>query len=478
MILIAILLIPIVAAGLACAIPSNRWRPLLLPVVASTQLVLVILAAKEEPMSLAGGWIVLDPLAKPILLVVSVLFVCCSLYAPAYLKLRINRPNRVFCACLCLLMGMMSLVLVAHHLGLMWVAVEATTLASGPLLYFNQTPRSLEAAWKYLLICSVGIALALMGSFFLAYSSLKGGFASTLLFEDLIASAGSLSKPWLHAAFVTLVVGYGTKMGLAPMHTWKPDAYGEAPGIVGALLAGGLTNCGFIAILRFTMITQAAGDAELVSRTLIGMGLLSMAFAAVFMVRQKDFKRMLAYSSVEHMGILVLGIGIGGLAVFGSLLHLVNNVLAKGVLFLSSGNIHRGYGSKLTNDVTGALERLPVSASLFLAGFIAITGSPPFGPFVSEFTILKAAFESQRFLPAVLYLVLLLMVFIGMGSTVLAVVLGAPSSTPTTSYRDTPQTVLPILILFLLVLCLGVYIPPPLDEMLRAAAAYLERRAP
>jgi hydrogenase-4 component F len=261
------------------------------------------------------------------------------------------------------------------------------------------------------------------------------------------------------------------------MHTWKPDAYGEAPGIVGAVLAGGVTNCGFLAILRFTMITQAAGESVFVSRTLIAMGFVSMVFAAVFMVRQKDFKRMLAYSSVEHMGILILGIGIGGVGVFGSLLHLMNNALAKGVLFLSSGNIHRAYGSKLTDDVSGALARLPVSASLFLGGFIAITGSPPFGPFVSEFTILRAAFEGERFVPGALFLLLLLMVFIGMGTTVLAVVQGAPSpASSSTNYQDTPQTVLPILILFLLVLLLGVYLPPPLESMLRGAAAYLERK--
>jgi hydrogenase-4 component F len=474
MILALIILVPIAAAGIAYAVPSDRFRPWVLPAAAAAQLVLAARAIGLTPISAAEGWLVLDPLGAPILLCVSVLFLCVALYAPGYLRIRSNRPNRVFCACLLLLMSMMSLVLLAHHLGLMWVAVEATTLASGPLLYFNQTPRSLEAAWKYLLICSVGIALALMGSFFLAYASLKSGLSSTLLFDDLVASAGSLSKPWLHAAFVTLLVGYGTKMGLAPMHTWKPDAYGEAPGIVGALLAGGLTNCGFIAILRFTKIARAAGESEFVSRTLIAMGLLSMAFAAVFMVRQKDFKRMLAYSSVEHMGILVLGIGIGGLGAFGALLHLINNSLTKGVLFLSSGNIHRAFGSKLTDDVSGAIERLPASGALFLAGFIAITGSPPFGPFVSEFTILRAAFDMHRYVPAALFLALLLMIFIGMGSTVLAVVLGSPAAATPTAYRDVPQTVLPILVLFLLVLLLGVYIPPPLETMLRDAAAYVE----
>src|ERR1039457_1332859 len=175
--------------------------------------------------------------------------------------------------------------------------MEATTLATAPLLYFNHNARSLEATWKYLLIGSVGIALALLGSFFLAYSALKVGMESTLLFDQLIQEAPRLSPPWLHVAFVLLLIGYGTKMGLAPMHSWKPDAYGEAPGLVGALLAGGVTSCAFLAILRFFQICVAAHEAAFAREIMIFVGLLSMAVAAVFMVRQRDFKRMLAYSS-------------------------------------------------------------------------------------------------------------------------------------------------------------------------------------
>src|SRR5262249_24399551 len=270
---------------------------------------------------------------------------------PGYLSLRTERPNRIFCANLFAALATMTLVTLSPHPGLMWVAIEATTLVCAPFLYFNQNPRSLEATWKYLLIGSVGIALALFGSFFLAYASLKSGLESTLLFDQLVQVAPKLSPQWLHAAFVLLFIGYGTKMGLAPMHTWKPDAYGEAPGIVGTLLAGGVTSCAFLAILRVYQISRAGSEAEVARQIMIFMGLLSMAFAAVFLARQRDFKRMLAYSSVEHMGILVLGIGIGGLAVYGALLHLINNGLTKGVLFLSAGNIHRAYGSKVTDDV-------------------------------------------------------------------------------------------------------------------------------
>jgi hydrogenase-4 component F len=208
---------------------------------------------------------------------------------------------------------------------------------------------------------------------------------------------------------------------------------------------------------------------------MIFMGLLSMAVAAVFMARQRDFKRMLAYSSVEHMGILVLGIGIGGLAVYGALLHLINNGLTKGVLFLSAGNIHRAYGSKLTDTVRGAIQRVPLSGVLFLAGFLAITGSPPFGPFVSEFTIVNAAVGSGQFLAGGLFLLLLAIVFIGMGATVLAVVQGnPPPQQADNGYRDSFATGVPVLVFMALVLLLGLYVPTPLESLLREAAAFLE----
>jgi hydrogenase-4 component F len=474
-----LILFPLVMAAATFALPSDRWRPWLLPAGALGHLGLIAFAVFQSSggsaVSGLEGWLLLDALGKVILGFLSVLFFLCSLYAPGYLVLRADRPNRVFCANLFVVQAMMTLVTLSHHLGLMWVAMEATTLASAPLLYFNQNARSLEATWKYLLIGSVGIALALLGSFFLAYSAIKADLESTLLFDQLIQIAPKLSPQWLHAAFVLLFIGYGTKMGLAPMHTWKPDAYGEAPGIVGTLLAGGITSCAFLAILRIYQICRAGSEAEFAREIMIFFGLLSMAVAAVFMVRQRDFKRMLAYSSVEHMGILVLGIGIGGLAVYGALLHLINNGLTKGVLFLSAGNIHRAYGSKVTDNVRGALRRVPLSGALFLAGFLAITGSPPFAPFVSEFTIVNAAVGSGQFLVGGLFLLLLGIVFIGMGATVLAVVQGnAPEQTQPNGFRDSISTGVPILLFMALVLLLGLYVPPPLDSLLREAAALLE----
>ena len=356
-------------------------------------------------------WLALDSLGKIVLAVISVCFFRlrrCTRWAIPRSKEESRSSACSAPACLGFLASS-TLIALSHHVGLMWVALESTTLVSAPLIYFKRDALSLEATWKYLLLGSVGVALALLGSFFLAYAALHAGLHHiSFAFEDLMQSAPRLSKPWLHSAFVLLFIGYGTKMGLAPMHTWKPDAYGEAPGLVGSLLAGITTSCTFVAILRFHRILMAAGDGSFARRIMVIFGLGSIAVAAVFMVRQGDLKRALAYSSVEHVGILVLGVGIGGLGVVGALLHMINNALAKGVLFLSAGNIHRAYQSKSTRDVSGALERVPYSGVLLLAGFLAITGSPPFGPFRSELTIVRAAFDGVQVFTGALMHVLLI----------------------------------------------------------------------
>ena len=472
MLLLALIALPVLAAGVAAALPSDRWRPHVLPAAAAGHLVLTLGALSASKPSSLGGWLALDPPGRLVLLLLSVLFAICAIYAVGYLRYRRELSNRVFVPCLLLFLAMTTLVVCSQHLGLMWVAVEASTLATAPLIYFNRTPRSIEATWKYLLVGSVGIALALLGSFVLAYASL--GEDSSLLFGDLLGRADHMNRSWLRVAFVLLLVGYGTKMGLAPMHTWKPDAYGEAPGVVGALLAGGLTNCAFLALVRVFHVCQAAGEGAYTGRLLVFLGLLSIAVAAVFMVGQRDFKRMLAYSSIEHMGILVLGMGLGGAGIFASLLHMLNNGLTKGVLFLSAANIHRAFDSKSVQDVRGAMRRVPLSGTLFLFGFIAITGSPPFGPFVSEFLIVSRAFAADRFLVGGGVLLLLLVVFIGMGRTVLLMVQGLPSpEARRTSYQDGLLTGLPVAFSMALVLLLGLHIPLPLEVLLRDAAAYL-----
>jgi hydrogenase-4 component F len=361
----------------------------------------------------------------------------------------------------------------SRHLGLLWLALEATTLASAPLIYYNRNRLSIEATWKYLLVCSVGIALAMLGLLFVAYAALRGGAPVSLLLDDLLAAGPLLSRPWLNAGFVFLLVGFGTKMGLAPLHAWKPDAYGEAPGLVGALLAGGLTSLAFLAVLRGMQVMAAAGALPLARQALLCLGLLSLLLAALFMMRQTDLKRMLAYSSIEHMGLLAVGVGIGGLATFGALLHLVNNALAKGCLFLSAGNIHRAFASKRLSEVRGALTALPFSGTLFLCAFLAVTGSPPFGMFLSEFTILRGIFGAGQTWVGLTVVVLLATVFIGMAASVLAVSQGEPVGRDLT-FSDRFLLVVPPLVLLLGVLLLGLYLPEPLRLLLEQATALIE----
>mgnify|MGYP005810133543 CR=1 FL=1 len=467
-----LILAPLALAALAFADPSPTRRPRLLMAGGFLHLGGLAVLWLRPPAPALGGWLDLDPLAKVVLATTSTLFAVCAVYAQGYLARRAERDNRVFVGGLLVLLAAMTAVALSQHLGLLWVAIELTTLSTAPLIYFNKTARSLEAAWKYLLVCSLGIALALMGTFFLALAGGGEGGPRSLLIADLAGAGHALSSPWVRAGFVFLLVGYGTKMGLAPLHSWKPDAYGEAPGILGALLSGGVTSLAFVALARVVQVCTAAGEGAFARDALVGMGLLSMALAAVFMVGQRDFKRMLAYSSVEHMGILALGLGLGGSAASGAMFHSVGNGLTKGVLFLAAGNIHRSYGSKLVTDVRGAARRLPVSGPLFLAGFLAVTGSPPFSPFFSEFSILNGALGGGRFVVGGLFLAFLSVIFVGMGATVLRVVQGDPAGAPDVPRQgDTWLSAAPPLVLMALVLALGLYLPAGLRNLFDAAAA-------
>lgn len=476
--LTALLALPFGGALLAFCLPSDRLRPWLLPLCGSLHLLLTFLVIQAGPLSVANGWLGVDPLGRLVLLIVSLLFCACSFYALGYLRYRIAWGNRILVSCLLLFLSAISLAAIARHLGILWVAVETTTLASAPLIYYNRNRLSIEATWKYLLLGSVGIALAMLGILFVAYAALAGSGHVDLQLDSLFQGAAGYSRPWLRAGFVFLLVGFGTKVGFAPLHAWKPDAYGEAPGLVGALLAGGLTSAAFLALLRTLQIMDAGGEGLMAREAFLVMGLVSLAFAAVFVVRQPDFKRMLAYSSVEHMGILAIGVSIGGIASYGAMLHLMNNALTKGVLFLAAGNIHRRFGSKRVDNVRGAITLLPFSATLFLLGFLAITGSPPFAPFISEFTILQGIFGSRHYVTGGLFLFFLAVIFVGMGSTVMSVIFGDPPATPAkladANYRETFATTGAPLVLLIIILILGIYLPEPLRRMAQDAAALLE----
>ncbi len=471
--LILICLAPL-AAMCAALIPSNYWRPWLLPMVSIAHLALVLSLLAGYGNLPANSWLGIDPPGRVVLLVISVLFLLASFYLVDYLHYRADHANRVFCTCLLLFLGAMTLVICTDNLGLMWVAMESSTISSAPLIYFNRTQQSLEATWKYLLICSVGIALALLGSFFMAYAAVRQGLIPSLNIADLLRQAPLMDKTWMKAGFVLLLVGYGTKMGLAPMHAWLPDAHGESPAGVSALFSGALISSAFLMVVRSEHILQAAGEAAFASRLLIILGFLSMLVAAIFIIGQKDLKRMLAYSSVEHMGILALGLGLGGIALIGALLHVINSGLTKGSLFFSIGNMDRAFGGKNTSQVRGAMRRLPLSGTVFLLAFLAITGSPPFGPFVSEFMIIYGAFIAGHFLIGAGILSLMLVIFLGMGRIVLAAVFGRPPAAAARShYQDGWMTGVPVLAGLVLVLLLGLYLPEPLRILLYNAGHYL-----
>jgi len=478
---LGLVLVPLAGAGIAFLLRSNRLRTVLLTGIAVFHLVLVSSCWYQQSVSLLGGWLAVDALGRVFLTLVSVLFMCTVLYAVGYLRHEPRRSNRVFVTCLLGFLAAMSLVTLSQHLGLLWVAVEGTTLASAPLIYFHHSQRSLEATWKYLLICSVGIALALLGTFFVALAgSDHGGEQLPLLVGELLNHASRLHLPWLKGAFLFFLVGYGTKMGLAPFHTWLPDAHSEAPSPASALLSGALLNCAFLGILRLFQVCLAAGLASFVQELLVGFGLLSLFVAAVFVVGQSDYKRMLAYSSVEHMGILSLGVGLGGAGAYGAMLHAVNHSLTKALLFFVAGNILLAYGTKIAAEVKGVLHRLPISGVLLLGGFFAITGAPPFGIFLSEFTILNAAVNQGHPVVAVVYLVLLAVVFLGMGAIVLPMAQGQPAHLAaggSPAGRESRLLVGVPLVLLIAVLMLGVYVPPGLNNALTRAAD-LVRSAP
>jgi len=485
----ALVLVPAVAGAAAFVIRRHSARRGLLIAGALVHALLTADVCLRGGDPGSSGWLVLDATARLFLGITSALFLTAAVYALGYLRreppderhdfqedvLFSNAPEAVLTGCLLLFLATMSLVVLSRNLGLLWVAIEATTLVSAPMIYFHRHHRSLEATWKYLLICSVGIAVALLGNFCLAVAAAKAGQGSSSLgLDPLVRNASHLNVPWLKAAFIFLLVGYGTKMGLAPLHTWLPDAHSEAPSVVSALLSGALLNCAFVGILRAQQVLAAAGEAAFGQGLLLILGLLSIGLAGVFILGQTDFKRTLAYSSVEHIGILALGVGLGGAGAFGSMLHAVNHSLAKGMLFLLAGNILAEYRTKSTAHVRGVPGALPVTGVLWGAGFLAICGLPPFGLFTSELTILKAALDQGRTGVAVAYLALLALVFVGLTTTFLGMLQGR-TTTPGAgrSRRESVLEFAPPMALGALVLAMGVYVPPALSATLHEVARTL-----
>jgi hydrogenase-4 component F len=474
-------LLPALAAlvSFAVRVGADRrtvWRVglLLSTSVAHLALVASLWVAAGPPA--LNDWLEADALGLIVLTLVSTLFFLTSLYTVGYLERERPRGGRRFVSSLLGFLASATIVSLGQHLALLWVGIEASTLCLAPLVFHRHDRRSLEAVWKYLLISSVGIALALLGIFFLATAQ-QGVPGRPLIVSDLLAEAGNLHPAWLRAAFLFLLVGFGTKMGLAPMHTWKPDTYGEAPSLVAALMAGALTSCAFLGLARITGVTMAAGLASFVQPVLIGFGLVSMVVAAAFIIGQSDLKRLLAYSSVEHMGLLVLGLGFGGVGAYGSALHVLNNGFSKGWLFLVAGNVVLASGSSSAVSNRGLVRSVPVSGVLLVLGLFAVTGSPPFSLFISEFTILRAALDAGHPWIAGAILVLLAIIFVGMASLILEMCLGEPGP-GAAPLRESRWLLVGPVALAAVVLVMGLYLPAPLRSVLARAAVDLGGSAP
>jgi len=414
-----------------------------------------------------------DAFSAFIVLIVSIVGFVASMYSIGYMGHELEHKTidmkrlKMYYVLFHSFMFTMLLVGVTNNLGL-WIAIEMTTLVSALLMILYSKKSSVEAAWKYMIICTVGITFALFGTILTYYASVKilGETGEALNWTSLLAVADQFDPTIMKLAFIFILIGYGTKAGLAPMHTWLPDAHSEAPTPVSALLSGVLLNCAMYGIIRFYTIATKSTGIEFGSNLLIVFGLLSIGIAVPFILLQEDYKRLLAYSSVEHIGIIALGIGFGGVfGIFGAILHMFNHAMTKSFMFFGAGNVLQKHETKEIDKVSGVVKSMPATGTMLVIGGLAITGSPPFSIFISEFTILAAGFSGGHIIASVLFLLFIIMIFAGFFYHISRMAFGVPK--PEIKTGDASRWMLGAMgILAVFVLVLGVYIPPYFYEML------------
>jgi hydrogenase-4 component F len=401
------------------------------------------------------GYMRVDDVNSVFLAVLSFIFAGVSIYNHNYVTSSEAGVTRTFyyTAALNLFAGAMTAVLLSANLGIMWVFIEATTLASAYLIYFKAGKAALEATWKYIFMCSIGIAFAFAGIIFL--SAAAAGYEKSLSFDSLTATAGRMNHLWLKLGFVFMVIGFGTKAGLAPVHAWLPDAHSEAPSPVSALLSATLLNSAMLAIIRVFAVMTAAGLESFASSYIMFMGLLSVFVAAVYIMRVGNYKRMLAYSSIENMGIIAVALSLGKQAFPYLLIQAAGHSLSKAAFFLTSGNILKRFGVKEISAVSGLMKSDNITAWLWLFSFVMIAGIPPSPLFISEFMLIRIMMQTHMWLQAAGLMMLLTVIIYGMASVVLKMCFGfSDSKTPDiklNAMRYVPQVVF---ILVLLVMSL------------------------
>src|SRR5579885_2970414 len=427
LLIITILLTP-AAGGILVFLSRNKRAAELVTLVSATlvliqAMALVAAVLAEKQISAFGQLFYLDSFGALVLLPIAGIGFVSALYSINYMGKQYDRNmvdakqlQRYYQAINIFLLTML-LVPLSNNLGIMWVAIEATTLVSVLLIMLYTKESAIEASWKYLIIATVGLSFALFGVVFFYYANSTVQATNTqsaMNWTDLVAQAKILDPNIVKVAFVFVLIGLGTKAGLAPMHSWLPDAHSEAPTPVSALLSGVLLNCATYGILRYHIVAIGSLGQSFSSMLLVVLGIVSVGIAAASIYFQKDMKRMLAYSSVEHMGIISIAMGFGGfLAIYGALLHIINNSIAKPLMFFASGTASQRYGTKAMANIRGIIQTMPVLGVLLLIGAFAIAGMPPFNIFVSEFLILSSGFASGQYLAISIVIGLLILVFAG-----------------------------------------------------------------
>jgi hydrogenase-4 component F len=481
MVLLAVLLIPIVGVALLTVCGHRQSAGTVNSLVSLLTLVAAVLLTIR--VIAHGRILVLHELffvdSFNVFLVALTAFIgfTTALFGGPYMRIEAHhgritpRRQRLYYASYQMFIFTMLLALLSNNMGIMWVAMEAATLATVLLVSLYRTPASLEAAWKYFILCGVGIAQALFGTVLLYFAAEKvlGAGGTALLWTHLDDVKAGLEPSVMSLAFVFLLVGYGTKAGLVPLHSWLPDAHAEGPTPISAVLSGLLLNVALYALVRNKVLTDGALGSHLAGNLMMGFGLLSVVVAAFFLSRQRDVKRMFGYSSIEHMGLATFAFGMGGpVATFAALLHMTVHSLTKSAIFFAVGHAVQKTGTQVMDDIRGLIDINPTIGWGLMLGSLAILGMPPFGVFASEFLILTTAMRDHPWATPFL-LTALAVAFAGIFSKVQPMVFGE------TSARRLPHSpaILPVFVHLGIVLVLGFYIPHYLADWYRQAVALL-----
>ena len=480
-----ILLLPVLGAMLSLIMPSPAAALRLVaagvPLIAAVDLWAVLAVFSGGTLTSGGEWLRLDALSGYHAAVMALVFSLSSLYASSYFRresaeARLARGlARRFAALWYGALAAMTLVLLSNNLGIMWVGVEATTLLTAFLICLHVSAFSLEATWKYLIVCSVGVAFAFMGVLLLAASAGTPEAGAHLLdWTYLRKMAGSLDARLVKLSFIFLLVGYGTKAGVAPMHSWLPDAHSQAPAPVSALFSGFMLNMALYCIMRYMPLADAAiGYAGWLNNMLIVFGLVSILIAAVFILSQHDLKRLLAYCSVEHIGIIMLGLGLGPLGVFAALFHTLNHSLSKALGFFAAGRLGQIYGSLDMRRIKGAVHADPLWGAGLFGGILALIGVAPFAVFMSELLILKAAADARQYVVIAVFLLGTGTVFVGVLRQAVNMCWGEKPGVENDCAANGLADWLIVLAPMLVLVALGLWMPPFFRSALEAAAGIL-----